>query len=193
MADITANRPIPNILMAHPYAGGGYVIDAPVGALEEIYQGAFVTLDSGDKFLGNLTVPDAMYGLALERVTGGAANGDVTAKVLCQGVIQHAITSIAVASIGKPVYATDNQTLTITNDGTDTPIGRLVGVPVTGTAIVQMYAPRVEKTGTFALTNFTADYSLDVAGTVVIEASECLGALIDELIKQGIVEGTLAA
>ena len=191
MASITANRPIPNILMAHPYAGGGYVIDAPVGATEEIYQGAFVTLDSGDKFLGDLTVPDPLYGLAMERVTGGSSNGDVTAKVLVQGIIQHALTSVAVADIGKPVFATDNQTLTLTNDGTDTPVGNIVGVPVTGTCIVQMFPPRIE-IAVFTVTNFTEDLSL-VADGAAPQAGDSLATLIQDLINRGLVQGTVAA
>ena len=191
MAALSANRPIPNILMASPYAGGGYILDVPVGVTEEIYQGSVVTLDTSDTFLAALTVPDAMFGLSLERVTGGAANGDVTCKVLCAGIIQLAITSIAMASVGKPIFATDDQTLTVTNDGTDTPIGRLVNVPVTGTAIIQMFAPRVE-VAVFTYTNVTSDKDIDCDAAVAV-IGDGLGTLMTELIAQGIVQGTTAA
>ena len=191
MAALTANRIIPNILAAHPYAGGGYVINAQVGAAEEIYQGSFVTLDTSDKYLSALVVPDALYGMSLERVTGGSSNGDVTCKVLCAGVIQHAIGSIAVASIGKPVFATDDQTLTITNDGTDTPVGMLVGVPVTGTAIVQMFPPRIE-VQKFVVTNFTAQATFAADGAAPV-AGDAVATLIRELIDQGVIIGTTAA
>ena len=186
MAALTANRPIPNILRAAPYAGGGYVLDVPVGATEEIYQGSFVTLDTSDKFAAALTVPDAMFGMSLERATGGSSNGDVTCKVLCEAVIQHAIGSIAQASIGKPVYATDDQTLTITNDGSDTPIGILVNVPVTGTAIIKMFAPRIE-VAVFTYTNVGVDKDIDVDAAVAV-IGDGLGTLIRELLDQGIIQ-----
>lgn len=190
MAALSANRPTPNILAASPYAGGGYVLDVPVGVTEEIYQGSFVTLDTSDKFAAALVVPDAMFGLSLDRVTGGASNGDVTCRVLCEGVIQHPITSIAQASIGKPIFATDDQTLTVTNDGTDTPIGILVNVPVTGTAIIRMFPPRIE-VAVFTYTNLTSDKDIDCDAAVAV-IGDGLGTLVRELLDQGIIQGTTA-
>lgn len=191
MASTTANLRLPNILQQ--YASGlGYIIDAQVGASEEIYQGAFVTLDTGDKYLGDLTVPDPMYGLALDRVTGTASNGGATARVLCEGIIQKTITSIAVADIGKPCFATDNQTLTITNDGTDTPIGWIIGVPATGTAIIKMLPPMVEL-DVFTVTNWTDDPSFDANGTALAATNDVVGTLIKALIDRGgIIQGTVA-
>ena len=191
MANQTANRPVPNILQASPYAGGGYIINALVGATEEIYKGAFVTLDSGDKYLGAMTVPDPLYGLALDRVTGGSSNGDNTCRVLCAAVVQHAVASAAVANIGQPAYATDDQTLVLTHDGTDTPIGIIVGVPSAVQAIIQMFAPRIE-VPVFTITNYTADwaYAADAAAPV---AEDAVSTLIRNLINMGLIQGTTAA
>lgn len=193
MAALSANRPIPNIIAAQPYAGGGYVLDVLVGITEEIYQGSFVTLDTGDQYAAPLAAGEAFYGMSLERVTGGAANGDVTCKIFCAGIIQHALTSVAVADIGQPVFATDDQTLTLTNDGTDTLAGRLVGVPATGTAIVQLNQPRVEHTTVCAITSFTADMSFAGNSTTAADGIKAVATVIDELRKMGLIQGTIAA
>lgn len=192
MAVLTANRPVPNVLQE--YASGiGYIINAQVGVTEEIYQGSFTTLDSGDKYLAALTVPDAFYGLSLDRVTGGAANGDVTCRVLCEGVIQQALASVAVADIGKPVFASDDQVLTLTGAGTNTPVGVLVGVPATGTAIVKCFPPRIEIVNDWTVTNWTDDSgSFDADGVVSI-IGDALGTLVNELILTGVISGTVSA
>lgn len=185
-----ANRPVPNCLQGYA-AGTGYIIDAQVGALEEIYQGAFVSLDTADKYAGALTKPDPFYGVALDRVTGTAANGGVTCRVLCEGVIQHALTSVAVADIGKVVCASDDNTLTLTNDGANSIVGILVGVPVTGTAIVACLPPRTELVD-WACTGFVSNVAIDCDGALGQIAQGTL-TLIKELIAQGICSGTVAA
>lgn len=191
MTALSANRPTPNALQT--YASGiGFIIDAQVGASEEIYQGSFVTLDTSDKYLAALTKPDAFYGVSLDRVTGGSSNGDKTCRVLCQGVIQHALSSVAVADIGKAVCASDDQTLTLTNDGSNSVVGILVGVPVTGTAIVKLNPPRTELVD-WVITNQTDDLAMDCNAAADAEIADVLGTLIKELLAQGILSGTVAS
>lgn len=190
MTALAANRPVPNVLKS--YASGiGYVIDYPVGALEEIDQGEFVTLDAGDQFLAEWATAEQFVGVSLDRVTGGASNGDNTCRVLVEGVIQHAITSVAVADIGKAVTADSATTLSLTNDGTDPVCGVVVGVPATGTAIVKLFKPRTPHI-IWAVTNFVSDLTLahDGANTVYGDA---IGTLVTELIAQGYFSGAVAA
>lgn len=188
-ANLTAAQPMPNLLQAHS-AGTGYVISAQVGATEAIVRGTFVTLDTSDKFLGVHTVPDAIYGISLQDITGGASNGDVTCEVLCEAVFQYALASVAVADIGKAVFSTFNHVLTLTGEGTNSPVGRLVGVPATGTAIVKLWPPRVELVD-WVITNRTADLTIDCNATVAV-IGDGLGTLIEALIDEGVLNGTVA-
>ena len=132
MAALAANRLV-NIVNEHL----GYVIDLPLGASETVYKGGFVSLDAGDKYGAPLAAGEIFVGLALEKKTSVATNGTDTCKVLVGGMFQQAITSIAQADIGKTVYASDDQTLTLTSTSNSS-VGRIVNVPAAGTAIVQM-------------------------------------------------------
>lgn len=185
-----ANIPVHNVIQGYA-AGTGYIIDAQVGATEEIYQGAFVSLDTADKYLGALTKPDPFYGVALDRVTGTAANGGVTCRVLVEGVIQHAMTSVVVADIGKCVCATDDTTLHLANAGANSIVGIVVGVPVAGTCIVATFPPRTELVD-WANTGYVANLSLDCNGALG-QGTQCFLTLINELINQGICSGECAA
>ena len=191
MTALAQNRPTPNALQSFA-SGIGYIIDAQVGATEQIYVGSFVTLDTSDKYAAALVAGDSLYGISTQKVLGTASNGGVTCAVLCEGVITHALSSVAVADIGKPVYATDDQTLTLTNDGTDTLIGRLVGVPATGTAIVKMTRPRPEATKC-AITSFTADMSFAGNSTTAADGIKAVATVINILNLEGMIEGTVAA
>ena len=187
---LAANRPVPNVVKS--YASGiGYIINYLVGAAEEIDQGEFVTLDAGDEFLAEWVTAEQIVGVSLDRVTGGSANGDNTCRVLVEGVIQHAITSVAVADIGKAVTADSAITMSLTNDGTDPVCGVVVGVPVTGTAIIKLFKPRTPIAG-WTVTNYTSDLTVahDGANTVLGDA---VGTLVNELIAQGYLSGTVAA
>lgn len=132
MAALAANRLV-NIVREDL----GYVVDLPMGASETVYKGGFVSLDAGDKFGAPLAAGEIFVGLALEKKVSGSTNGDTTVKVLVGGMFQQAITSIAQADIGKAIYASDDQVLTLVATSNSS-IGRIVNVPATGTAIVQM-------------------------------------------------------
>lgn len=136
MAALTANRPIPNIVQSDAL-GGGIVLDLPLGATEQMYQGGFVSLDAGDKFGAPLAAGEIFVGISLDKILSVATNGTNTCRVLTNAMFQHAITSIAQADIGKLVYASDDNTLTLTSTS-NSQVGRIVNVPATGTAIVQM-------------------------------------------------------
>jgi predicted RecA/RadA family phage recombinase len=135
MADLTAQKLV-NLVKANDPEG--YILDLPMGATETIQKGAFVGLDAGDKFAAPLAAGEIFSGIALEKKVSGASNGDTTIKALGgQSMFQYAITSIAQADIGKLVYASDDHTLTLTSTS-NSQVGRIVNVPATGTAIVQM-------------------------------------------------------
>jgi len=136
MAALSANRVIPNVAQAYA-AGTGVILDMQVGALEEIYQGSFVSLDAGDAYAAPLAAGEVCVGVSLDRVTGGSSNGDNTCRVLTGGIVQHALASVAQADIGKYCYASDDNTLSLTSTS-NSPFGRIINVPATGTAVVRM-------------------------------------------------------
>lgn len=128
---ITADAALPFIEQLN----GGTVVDYEVGATEVIFRGAAVTSDAG--FASAFNAAEQFLGIALEGKTGGAADGDV--RIRCQngGVAQLLIASVTVADVGEGVYATDNQTFTLATTSSNS-IGRIIHVPVTGTAWVQL-------------------------------------------------------
>lgn len=135
MADLTGPKLV-NILKQNDPEG--FVIDLPMGASETIQKGAFVALDGGDQFGAPLAGGEIFVGIALEKKVSGSSNGDTTIKVLTgMACFQYAITSIAQADIGKCVYATDDHTLSLA-DTSGSAVGRIINVPATGTAIIQM-------------------------------------------------------
>lgn len=188
MAALAQDRRIPQVMETHL---SGYIIDAPVGATEQIFQGSFVTSDGSDKFAAALVAGDSFWGISLENVLGGSANGDKTVKILCESIFQASLGSAALASLGLVVYATDDQTLNLTNDGSDTPVGRIVSVPATGTIIVKCFEPRPAQTE-FVAGNFTEDYVYDADAAAPV-AGDVVTTLIRDLAARGIIQGTVTA
>ena len=70
-------------------------------------------------------------------------------------------------------------------------VGILVGVPVTGTAIVKCNRPRTELVD-FAVTNWTDGVAHDCNGGDAA-CGDGVGTIIKELIAQGILSGAVAA
>lgn len=92
----------------------------PVKASAVVYVGSAVGSSSG--YARALVAGDKFMGFALEKKTGGSADGDITIEVQSEGVIQVAVSSAAVTDIGKRVYASDDGTFTFTQ-GSNSPIG----------------------------------------------------------------------
>jgi len=135
---LSANSPNSSkILALEAQAGRGCILNMLVGAAEEIYIGSLVSGDSGDAYAAPLAGGEVFYGLSLERVTGGSANGANTVKVVAKAAFQHAVTSAAVANIGAMAYATDDATMGLA-DTSGSNVGRILNVPASGQAVVQM-------------------------------------------------------
>ena len=85
----------------------------PVVATDIIYEGAAVGLSSGNA--RPLNAGDQFVGFCIQNVdnsTGSA--GDLRVQVKTHGEIQLAIGSLAATDVGKPVYASDDDTFTLT-------------------------------------------------------------------------------
>ena len=101
-----------------------------------IYKGAFVGLSSG--YARPLAAADRFVGIAYEEMdnTGGAA-GDKSVRLYTLGDFGHALSGAAVANIGSAVYASADNTLTLTSSG-NSYVGFVVDVPATGEIIVRL-------------------------------------------------------
>ncbi|MCZ6654860.1 MAG: hypothetical protein O7D91_17765 [Planctomycetota bacterium] len=131
---ITADRALPFLQSLN----GGLVVEFEVGATEEIFRGAVVCEDAG--FASGFGTSQDFMGISLERVTGGASDGDNRVKVQIGGYALITLASVALANFGAGVYATDNQTFTLATTSSIA-IGRIVHVPVTGTCWVKLRTP----------------------------------------------------
>jgi hypothetical protein len=123
----------------------GHVNEFGVAATTTIYEGAAVgdngsgyarPLVAGDKFLGfcerpvsNLAPVNNIPGPP----SGGA--GDKNVRVNNSGLIQLPVTGVIATSVGAPVYASDEDTFTLTGAG-NSPIGKVYRVIASDIAIV---------------------------------------------------------
>ena len=114
----------------------GDINQVPVKGSSVIYQGAAVgghssgyarSLQSADKFLG----------FADERIdNSGGGDGVKTARVRKRGSILLDISGVALGDIGKSVYATDDNTFTL-SDASSVYIGQISRIDSSGVALVE--------------------------------------------------------
>lgn len=142
--------------------------ELPVIAADIIYEGAAVG-DNGSGYARPLVAGDPFRGFAEAKADNAAgAAGAVNVRVIEEGKIQLAIGSLAITDVGKPVYASDDDTFTLTAS-TNTHIGRVHRFVSTGVGVVAFSAI----SGSFgAITELTdntggvaSDTLADVPGT----------------------------
>lgn len=113
----------------------------PVQASTTIYAGSALTIDSGGE-VGPLASADAgFYGFAANYAdnSGGSA-GDIEVAVYVKGVVKLTITGLDDNNdIGDIVYASDDNTFTLTSTTTNKAIGRVAQIESlsAGTAMVR--------------------------------------------------------
>jgi len=113
--------------------------DMPVVASDIIYEGAAVG-DNGTNAARPLTAGDRFVGFAETRADNAAgAAGAVYARLRVKGRVQLPISSFDVSDLGKAVYASDDDTFTLTQS-TNSHIGKAVRFVATGTTIVEFDA-----------------------------------------------------
>lgn len=109
--------------------------ELPVIASDIIFQGAAVG-DNASGYMRPLVAGDPFRGFALEKVdnTAGSA-GDKNVKLLREGKVQLSISGLAITDVGKDVYASDDNTFTLTRS-TNTRIGYVYRYVSSGVGIV---------------------------------------------------------
>ncbi len=130
---LTANRDV-------PYYASAELVDIPMDDNVVIYKGGFVGRNRATGYARSLVTGDEFLGLAYKKadntVTGHTAGG-MNVRLHQSIDIVHALSSVAVADIGKDVYALDDSTLSLVGLSTSR-IGRVVGVEATGMARVRI-------------------------------------------------------
>jgi len=115
MAALTADQ----IINTHQTNGpNGIILDYPVAATTVIYEGGWVSLNSAGyltpylpQINGTTAVGNRLLGLALEHIASQTSAGDAKCKVLVEGMFQDALASAVIADVGKPVFLSDDNTL----------------------------------------------------------------------------------
>lgn len=152
----------------------GDINELPVIAADIIYEGAAVG-DNGSGYARPLVAGDPFRGFAERKVDNSAgAAGDLRVRLRRFGLIQLPITSLAITDVGKDVFASDDDTFTLTQ-GSNTRIGYVERCVSTGVGIIAFH----ESTGVIVeltdSTTGTANNTLEVVGAT--DASNVAGAI----------------
>jgi hypothetical protein len=109
-----------------------------VKALTTIYRGALVGIDRATGYAQPLTAATQFQGLAYERCDNSlGSNGDREVILFTQGDFEFNLSGTTRTAIGRPVFASDDNTLTLSGAFASY-IGLIVDVPVTGKIIVRI-------------------------------------------------------
>ena len=108
----------------------------PMVATDIIYEGAAVGIVAASGNARPLTAGDAFAGFCIQNAdnaTGSA--GDVRVQVKTHGEVQLPVANVAATDLGKPVYASDDDTFVLTATG-NSYIGKVKRFVSTGVAVV---------------------------------------------------------
>jgi len=153
----------------------------PVKASAQIYKGAFVGLSGG--YARGLVAGDAFAGVAYEAADNSSgSDGDIVVRVFTLGDFEHALASASRANNKSPVFASDDETLTLTASGNSF-IGHQIDVPGTNKVVLRIQATPTALAGgtmTSELVSAGLKHKLTTkasAANVTINASD-LGGII---------------
>jgi len=107
----------------------------PVKTGAHIYKGAFVGLSGG--YAQPLAAGDSFAGIAYEEVYNTGADGAKSVRVYTSGDFEHALGSASRANNGAAVYASSDDTLTLTSSG-NSAVGNQVDVAATNKIILRL-------------------------------------------------------
>ncbi len=113
----------------------GDINELPVIADDIIYEGAAVG-DNGSGYAQPLAAGDPFRGFAERKAdNAGGSAGDVNVRINSEGKVKLPITSLAIDDVGKDVYASDDDTFTLTQ-GANTRIGYVYRFVSSGIGII---------------------------------------------------------
>lgn len=165
--------------------------DYPVIASDIIYEGAAVG-DNGSGYARPLQAGDPFRGFATQQCDNSSGSaGDKRVRTRTKGRIQLSITSLAITDVGKDVYASDDNTFTLTQS-TNTRIGHVVQYVSSGVGIIEFCNQQSDiveltdnagGTANDALVAVGATNSGDVSATINNNFAD-VAAKINELIRR---------
>lgn len=162
MATLSANQP-------RDYYQGDFH-EFPVIASDIIYQGAAVG-DNASGYARPLVAGDPFRGFAeLKADNSTGAAGDIDVRCRTRGRIKLAISSLAITDVGKDVYASDDNTFTLTQ-GSNTRIGHVVAWISTGYGIIKFSVTTGAEAELTDSTTGTADGTLADVGASFSQAT----------------------
>jgi hypothetical protein len=115
------------------------LIEIPVDDNVNIYKGAFLGRNRGTGYARPLAAGDDFLGVAYQQAdntVSGHTAGGINVRLHQAIDIVHALSGVTNADIGKDVYASADDTLTLTPTG-NSRVGRVVAVEATNTARVR--------------------------------------------------------
>ena len=169
----------------------GELNEFPVIATDIIYEGAAVGLN-GSGYARPLVAGDKFLGFCEQNVDNSTgAAGDKRVRVRIAGQAKLNVGSVAITDVGKPVFASDDDTFTLTQS-TNSYIGRVHRFESTGVCIVAFDA---NKSVAGALTELTDNSGGTGAATIAViggsysqsevaNAVASLAAQVNNLIRQ---------
>ena len=149
------------------------VTNLPVIAADIIFEGAAVG-DNGAGHARPIVAGDAFRGFAIEKADNAAgAAAAIEVWLRTRGQIQLSVATAAIDDVGKPVFASDDDTFTLTQ-GTNSYIGRITRFVSPGVVIVSFDAfnppmaeitPLIENSGDTTPDVTIADVSIATTAT----------------------------
>jgi hypothetical protein len=136
-----------------------------VAASQRIYKGALVGR-AATGYAQPLAAGDPFIGIAYEDIDNSTgANGALAVRVYTLGDFGHALSGAAITDIGRPVFASDDNTLTFTGSG-NTYVGLVQDFVTSGEIILRIDTQRAKiKTTTHAVENLAT--GADIAARAV--------------------------
>lgn len=110
----------------------------PVKEAAHIYKGALVGIDSATGCARGLVAGDAFAGIAYEEAdNSGGADAAIAVRVYTMGDFEHPFTSASRTNNGSAIYASADNTLTLTSSG-NSEVGRQVEAPTSGRIVLRI-------------------------------------------------------
>ena len=114
------------------------LVDLPVEGGKVIYKGAFIGLDGTTGYAQPLTAGDTFVGVAYAKADNSAgSSGDITVRAHQAIDIVHTLSGVTQADVGALVYASADDTLTLTATS-NSRVGRVVAVEGSNLARVRI-------------------------------------------------------
>lgn len=155
------------------YFEGSDINDLPVIAADCLYEGSAIG-NNGSGYYRPLVAGDPFAGFAVEKAdnTNGAA-GAINVRVKKRGCVKLAISGLAITDVNAPVYASDDNTFTLTATS-NSAIGRVLRFVSTGVGMVEFDVSRGAIGNITALTDSTggtADGTVSDVGAAFNQAN----------------------